>query len=403
MLDSPCTSRKTKSTRSTYLICAASKSSPSSLGSGRRKEERNRFPSADREACRYVIIFVLALLNRLTKSNERIVSAVETLAAKSLREEPLMNPTLREATVSDADWYVGHVHALAAELESQIPLQPGEVFRTAAQQAELFGGAAVRGDLFLIAEIDGRRIGELNLRRGSRPAFRHSAVLGISIAGEWRNQRIGSSLMQRALAWAEADGALRRIELQVFATNAPGIRLYQRFGFVIEGRRVAAVRMGDQFVDDLLMARVTESPAQPAEPALHSNERPLINDSTPAAVVQRQLDAYNARDLEGLLATYAHAAQLFEHPSKLLASGRQELRERFAVRFQEPNLHAELLHRITTGSVVIDHEKITRTFPEGPGEIELVMIYEVTGNQIAKASTIVGKRTLFGEPSCPKP
>ena len=58
----------------------------------------------------------------------------------------------------------------------------------------------------------------------------------------------------------------------------------------------------------------------------------------PGVVVQRQLDAYNARDIDALLATYADDAQLFEHPAKLLASGAAQLRERFTARFQEPTL-----------------------------------------------------------------
>jgi len=111
--------------------------------------------------------------------------------------------------------------------------------------------------------------------------------------------------------------------------------------------------------------------------------------------VQRQLDAYNARDTEALVAAYADDAQLFEHPAKLLAEGTAALRERFAVRFAEPNLHARLEQRIVLGSTVVDHETVTRTFPEGPGEIQLVMIYEVAAGRIAKAWTIVGEKRIY--------
>jgi hypothetical protein len=110
--------------------------------------------------------------------------------------------------------------------------------------------------------------------------------------------------------------------------------------------------------------------------------------------VQRQLDAYNARDADALLATYADDAQTFEHPSKLLASGSVQLRERFRVRFQEPNLHAALIKRIVMGNIVVDHEKVTRTFPEGPGALELLMIYDVQNGRIAKAWSIVGTKML---------
>jgi hypothetical protein len=114
----------------------------------------------------------------------------------------------------------------------------------------------------------------------------------------------------------------------------------------------------------------------------------------PAAVVQRQLDAFNARDIDALLATYAEDAQMFEHPSKLLASGAAAFRERYTARFQEPNLHAALLSRVVMGHIVIDHEEVRRTFPEGPGKMKLLMIYEVQSGRIAKAWNIAGEKTL---------
>lgn len=114
----------------------------------------------------------------------------------------------------------------------------------------------------------------------------------------------------------------------------------------------------------------------------------------PAAVVQRQLDAYNARDLDSLIAIYADDAQHFEHPDKPLARGSAELRQRFAIRFQEPNLHATLLNRMVMGHLVIDHERITRTFPEGPGTIELIAIYEVRDGRITRAWFASGPKQL---------
>ncbi|HYF65627.1 MAG TPA: nuclear transport factor 2 family protein [Herpetosiphonaceae bacterium] len=120
----------------------------------------------------------------------------------------------------------------------------------------------------------------------------------------------------------------------------------------------------------------------------------MTDSPTPEEVVQRQLDAYNARDVEALAAIYAEDAQIFEHPDTLLASGSAALRERFAARFQEPNLHAALLARMVMGDTVIDHERVSRTFPEGPGTLELMMIYEVRAGRIARSWSIVGAKTL---------
>lgn len=119
--------------------------------------------------------------------------------------------------------------------------------------------------------------------------------------------------------------------------------------------------------------------------------------NSPADAVQRQLDAYNAKDVEALLRIYADDAELYEHPSTLLAKGTAALRERFAIRFKEPNLRAALLHRIVAGDTVIDHERITRDFPEGPGTIELTMIYEVKAGRITRAWTIVGPKVLSAQ------
>jgi hypothetical protein len=123
---------------------------------------------------------------------------------------------------------------------------------------------------------------------------------------------------------------------------------------------------------------------------------PGITD--PAAVIQRQLDAYNARDIEALLATYGEEAQVFEHPSTLLASGSAALRQRFEMRFKEPNLHARLVSRTVMGDVVVDYEEVARTWPEGPGTLRLMMIYEVKGGRINRAWCIAGEKIIDRKP-----
>jgi len=114
----------------------------------------------------------------------------------------------------------------------------------------------------------------------------------------------------------------------------------------------------------------------------------------PEAVVQRQLDAYNAHDLDALMTTYAADARLHEHPATLLASGSAQLRERFALRLQEPNLHAHLSRRIVMGRFVVDHERVARTFPEGTGTVELIATYEVLDGRIINAWFLTGPKTL---------
>jgi hypothetical protein len=114
----------------------------------------------------------------------------------------------------------------------------------------------------------------------------------------------------------------------------------------------------------------------------------------PEETVQRQLDAYNARDLEAWLATYASDAQQFELHGSVLATGHAEMRSRMATRFSEPDLKAVLLKRTVMGNIVVDHERITRNFPEGRGTVEMLCIYEVAEGKIRKATFALGKKVL---------
>lgn len=112
------------------------------------------------------------------------------------------------------------------------------------------------------------------------------------------------------------------------------------------------------------------------------------------AVVARQLDAYNARDIDAFMACWADDALYYQHPSTLLASGAAAIRERHVMRFTEPNLHGALLHRTSVGSTVVDRERVTRTFPEGPGQVDVIAIYQVENGLIAEAWFVLGTPVL---------
>jgi putative hydrolase of HD superfamily len=109
----------------------------------------------------------------------------------------------------------------------------------------------------------------------------------------------------------------------------------------------------------------------------------LISDAE--RVVQEQLDAYNARDIERFMRCWADDCQYYAFPSTRLADGAAQIRERHLERFSEPNLHGKLVQRIVVGNTVIDQEVVTRTFAEGKGEIDVVAIYEIEAGRIASA------------------
>lgn len=112
------------------------------------------------------------------------------------------------------------------------------------------------------------------------------------------------------------------------------------------------------------------------------------------SVVQRQLEAYNARDLEAWLATYSHDAEQHLLHRGILASGHEEIRTRMVERFNDPALHAELVSRSVMDNIVVDHEFVTRTAPEGLVTVEMICIYEVQAGLIVKATFAIGQMRL---------
>lgn len=118
----------------------------------------------------------------------------------------------------------------------------------------------------------------------------------------------------------------------------------------------------------------------------------MSNDAI--AVIQAQLDAFNARDIDGLMATYAPDAEQYQLHGSLLARGHEQMRARYLARFDEPDLHARLLSRTVMDNVVVDFEIITRNFPNGVGTLEMMCIYEVADRLIRKASFAAGRTTM---------
>lgn len=67
--------------------------------------------------------------------------------------------------------------------------------------------------------------------------LRHRAQFGMGVRKAWRGQGLGWRLGQAVVQAVRAQGELARIDLEVRADNGPAIRLYERLGFVLEGRR----------------------------------------------------------------------------------------------------------------------------------------------------------------------
>lgn len=174
-----------------------------------------------------------------------------------------MTLTLRRARPSDAA-------GLAAQMGDpevfpgllQLPFASEEFWLQRLQTPPAPGSA----DILLVAMEGDRLVGSAGLHpTGPALRRRHAMMLGISVLSSAQGRGVGAALMSALLDYADNWAQCLRIELTVFHDNARAIRLYERHGFVHEGRHRAYAMRHGEYADVLAMARL--HPRQPLLPA----------------------------------------------------------------------------------------------------------------------------------------
>ncbi len=108
----------------------------------------------------------------------------------------------------------------------------------------------------------------------------------------------------------------------------------------------------------------------------------LLQES-PEMVVQRQLNAYNARDIEAFLSTYSDDVELINADGKVIMAGKEQMRQSYGSMFDNtPNLYCEIKDRKVEGNRVTDQEYVR----VGERYIEAAAVYEVEGSEIVRVT-----------------
>lgn len=112
-----------------------------------------------------------------------------------------------------------------------------------------------RGGPTRLLWVDGIVAGYGVVQFGHLQSTQHIARLELGVDANFRGRGLGRTLLEDMLDFAAAVPGCRRIELNVRADNPAAIRLYERVGFVLEGRRHEALKTNDgTYTDELLMA-----------------------------------------------------------------------------------------------------------------------------------------------------
>lgn len=107
----------------------------------------------------------------------------------------------------------------------------------------------------MVAERKGLVVGHALLEPYRLEALAHVYSLTIVVHPNNLGQGVGQALMTALLEWARARPGLLKIELRVRETNSRARRLYEKFGFVEEGRLQKRILLPDgTFIADINMA-----------------------------------------------------------------------------------------------------------------------------------------------------
>lgn len=104
-----------------------------------------------------------------------------------------------------------------------------------------------------LAWADGEAVGWCDVIERPQELLRHSGVLGIGVAAPHRGRGVGAALLERTLRDAEEKG-FTRVELTVRTDNERAKKLYEKFGFAVEGLCRRHMRVHEEYFDSYLMA-----------------------------------------------------------------------------------------------------------------------------------------------------
>lgn len=115
----------------------------------------------------------------------------------------------------------------------------------------------------------------------------------------------------------------------------------------------------------------------------------LVAQMTPEQVVQKQLETYNNRDIDGFMSVIDQNITMHNFSTgEITLTGYDACKKVYAALFEaSPKLYSKILTRTVFDNKVIDHEYITgRKGSDTP--IELVLIYEVNHKKITKITVL---------------
>jgi RimJ/RimL family protein N-acetyltransferase len=168
---------------------------------------------------------------------------------------PVSDAVIRPETDDDVEAVVDVLQTVGAEgvwIGTEVPFDRSaraESIRNELNDPERFAG--------FVVDVDGTVVGSIGLHLAPYGVV----TLGMALLDGYRGQGLGTRLMERGIEWARQKGA-HKVALEVWPHNEPAIGLYQKMGFVEEGRlRRHYRRRNGELWDAVIMGLALDHPS----------------------------------------------------------------------------------------------------------------------------------------------
>ncbi|MDB5089939.1 MAG: amidohydrolase [Mucilaginibacter sp.] len=161
--------------------------------------------------------------------------------------------------------------------------------------------------------------------------------------------------------------------------GAKAIGKENEFGSIEKGKKADLVLLNANPVDQLENLQKISLVINKGKAILPDT---LIKE-TPLALVERQLNAYNAGNIDAFLEPYADDVELYAYPDKLIGKGKESMRKDYSAFFERAKgLHCKITDRVVKGNIIVDHEQVS--VPGRKDKLEAIAIYQIQNNKIKK-------------------